>query len=112
MPFSWLFFWRRAAQRDPPRATHARVRLYTRAGCHLCDDAFATLAATQARWGFALETVDVDTDAKLVELYGESVPVVCVNDRVRFRGAVNPVLLERLLRAEAGRSTRTPRPEG
>ena len=105
MPFSWLFFWRRAATRDTPSGAHVRVYLYTRAGCHLCEDAYATLAAAQARWGFALETVDVDSDAKLVELYGESVPVVCVNERVRFRGAVNPVLLERLLHAEAGRSS-------
>jgi hypothetical protein len=34
---------------------------------------------------------------------GKLVPVVVVNGRLRFRGGVNRVLLERLLRAEADR---------
>ena len=43
----------------------------------------------------------MDTDGELVARYGEWVPVVTVNGKVRFRGGVNPVLLERLLRAES-----------
>lgn len=97
MALSWLFFWRRSATRAPT----LRLRLYTRAGCHLCDDAARTLHAAQRQWGFTLETVDVDADPGLVELYGESVPVVTVNDKVRFRGVVKPVLLTRLLQAES-----------
>ena len=97
MALSWLFFWRR---RDK-RAGRMRVRLYTRAGCHLCDTAWHTLQQAQARWGFQLDAVDIDTDKRLVTLYGEWAPVVVVDERVRFRGQVNPVLLERLLRAES-----------
>jgi hypothetical protein len=70
-------------------------------GCHLCDTAWEQLVQAQRRHGFALTVKDVDEDPALAAEYGECVPVVLVNGKVRFRGIVNPVLLERLLRAEA-----------
>jgi hypothetical protein len=54
----------------------------------------------QRRHGFSLEVVDIDTDPALVAEHGLHVPVVCVNGKVRFRGVVNAVLLERLFRAQ------------
>ena len=75
------------------------VVLYTRQGCHLCEDAWAELAAARQRHGFRLSLVDVDSDPRLVAEHGEHVPVVTVNGQVRFRGRVNRVLLERLLTA-------------
>ncbi len=89
----WSWLWRRAG---PQR----QVVLYTRQGCHLCDEAHAVLERTRARFPFALEVVDVDTDEELVRLHGLHVPVVTVDGQVRFRGRVNPVLLTRLLRAK------------
>ncbi len=73
--------------------------LYTRHGCHLCATAWKQLAAAQRRHGFSLETVDVDTDPKLIAEHGLHVPVVSVNGKVRFRGVVNAVLLRRLFEA-------------
>ncbi len=78
-----------------------KVTLYTRQGCSLCDKTLPTLNAAQGRYGFVLEKADVDLDAELVAKYGDLVPVVAVNGKVRFWGCVNGVLLERLLRAEA-----------
>ena len=49
---------------------------------------------------FAIDEVDIDGDPKLVARHGTSVPVVAVDGKVRFRGVVNPVLLDRLLLAE------------
>ncbi len=76
--------------------------VYTREGCGCCEKAIAVLEKSRARHGFAIETVDVDSDPELVEAYGLEVPVVAVDGKVRFRGMVNPVLLERLL-ADRGR---------
>jgi hypothetical protein len=45
--------------------------------------------------------VDIDTDPNLKSAYETEVPVVAVNGKVRFRGRVNPVLLNRLLEAES-----------
>jgi glutaredoxin len=58
-----------------------RVTLYTRRGCHLCDDAKAALDRVHARMPFTLEVVDVDGDPALAEAYGLEVPVVLVDGR-------------------------------
>lgn len=83
------------------KAGHLRVVMYTRRGCHLCEAAWGLLEEARRRYGFDLTAEDVDADAKLAAEHGSCVPVVTVNGKVRFRGEVNPVLLERLLRAEA-----------
>lgn len=88
--WSWLFGRRGAAGRE--------VVLYTRQGCHLCDDAYEVLARVRRRHPFALRVVDVDGDAELARQYGECVPVVTIDGRVHFRGRVNAVLLARQLR--------------
>jgi len=97
-------FWSRLLSwwggRGRPLA-HLRVVMYTRRGCHLCEVAWGQLEKARRRYGFALAAQDVDADPKLAADHGNWVPVVTVNGQVRFRGAVNPVLLERLLRAEA-----------
>jgi hypothetical protein len=59
------------------------------------------LEEAQRRFGFAIEQVDIDHDADLVAKYNTEVPVVALNDKVRFRGVVNRALLERLLVAES-----------
>ncbi len=82
----------------------ADIVMYTRQGCHLCEQAWKQLEQARRRYGFALRQVDIDSDAQLVRDYGECVPVVVVNGRVRFRGAVNGVLLQRLLEREAEES--------
>ncbi len=70
--------------------------LYTRAGCHLCDEAEAVLAAH----GLQAQLVDIDGDAALRERFNECVPVVEIDGKVRFRGRVDPVLLQRLLHSD------------
>ena len=72
-----------------------QVILYTRAGCHLCDDALTLLA----KHGLRPELVDIDSDPKLRERYNVCVPVVVIDGRERFRGRVDELLLRRLLAA-------------
>lgn len=79
------------------------ITVYSRAGCGCCVKALAVLEEAQRRYGFAIETVDIDSDPALVEAYGSTVPVVSLGGKVRFKGLVNPVLLDRLLAAEAAR---------
>jgi glutaredoxin len=97
--WNWLTFWRR---KGSPSLSRWRVVMYTRAGCHLCDAAWTLLEAAQRRYGFVLMKTDIDADAKLIADYGLEVPVVAVNGKVRFRGVVNAVLLQRLFDAGAG----------
>jgi glutaredoxin-like protein DUF836 len=53
--------------------------LYSRAGCHLCDEMHAAL---RARLGedFPVAIVDVDADPDLQMRYGERVPVLACGD--------------------------------
>lgn len=83
-----------------------RFILYTRAGCHLCEEALRTLNAERTQWDFSVEAVDIDGDVTLKEKYGECVPVVTVDGKVYFRGRVNAVLLRRLLRGRMGASVK------
>ncbi len=43
------------------------------------------------------ESIDIDADPALVAKFNECVPVVEIDGKIRFRGRVNEVLLERLL---------------
>jgi len=83
------------------KADHLRFTVYTRAQCCCCHKAIDLLEEYRQQYGFALETVDIDADPELAAKYNTEVPVVEVNGKVRFRGVVNPTLLERLLRAES-----------
>ena len=87
--------------RRSPRAEHLTFTVYTRAQCCCCHKALDLLREQQPRWGFAIEEIDVDGDPELVARYNTEVPVVAVNGKVRFRGVVNPALLDRLLTAES-----------
>jgi hypothetical protein len=94
--------------REKKAAGHGPVRiiLYKRKGCHLCDDARGILQGAQQLHPFIYSEIDVDSDSTLVGRYGDRVPVIAVNDKIRFWGRVNRALLERLLEAEAGRPAR------
>ena len=74
-----------------------RVVLYTRQGCHLCDEARQILE----RHGVEPTSVDIDADAALRERFDECVPVVEIDGRIRFRGRVDPILLRRILSRRA-----------
>ena len=87
--------------RRSPCAGHLTVTVYTRAQCSCCHKALDLLRSRQPLWGFAIEEIDVDGDPDLVALYDTEVPVVAVGGKVRFRGVVNPALLDRLLTAES-----------
>jgi glutaredoxin len=62
--------------RAPPHGTAPHFVLYSRAGCHLCDDLYRALAALPAARGVAVEVLDVDADAAARSRYGHKVPVL------------------------------------
>jgi hypothetical protein len=77
------------------------VTLYTRVGCHLCEQAEWVLREQRATSPFRLELVDVDRDPELVRRYGVRVPVVAVDGVELFEYEV-PVDLLRARLADAG----------
>ncbi len=57
------------------------VTLYTRKGCHLCEEAKAQMAPLLREFGARLCEVDIDTDEKLRALYDFEVPVIFLGGR-------------------------------
>jgi len=62
-----------------------KVTLYTRQGCHLCDDAKLAISAARRRRAFEYEELDIDTDLELRQLYNEEVPVIAIDGRKAFK---------------------------
>ena len=65
----------------PPVPPEPRVRLLTRPGCHLCDDARAVVAQVCAELGVGWDEVDITTDERLLAEYVEQIPVTLVDGR-------------------------------
>jgi len=57
----------------------ARVTLYSRPGCHLCDDARAVVERVCADLGTSYDEVDITTSPDLLAAYGEQIPVTLVD---------------------------------
>ena len=55
------------------------VTLYTRPGCHLCDDARAALNKLRAQHEFEIDEVNIETDDALHAAYLERIPVICLD---------------------------------
>jgi glutaredoxin len=77
----------------------ARVTLYSRVGCHLCDDARLVVARVCADLGEDFEEIDVDGDPDLQDRFGDEVPVTFVDGRQHDFWRVD----EARLRAALGR---------
>ena len=59
----------------------ARVTIYGKPGCHLCDAARAVVERVCADLGESFEEVSVLDDPALLEQYGEEIPVTLVDGR-------------------------------
>ncbi len=56
------------------------VVVYSRPGCHLCEEAVATIVALHEEgYRFALHEIDIDSDELLLRRYLERIPVVEVD---------------------------------
>jgi hypothetical protein len=66
--------------------TPAKLELYVRAGCHLCDEFLLDFSLDHPGLLDALETCDVDTEAALATEFGLRVPVLTIDGHVACEG--------------------------
>jgi len=76
-----------------PRA----ITLYTRAGCHLCDEAKAAITPLLSHFDATLREVDIDHDSVLRERYTNDVPVVFVGSHLFAKHRIDAARLRREL---------------
>jgi glutaredoxin len=62
-------------------ASPREVTLYTRPGCHLCEEAKAALAPLLREFSALLREVNIEEDAVLEERYGLDIPVIYIGAR-------------------------------
>lgn len=57
-----------------------KLTVYSRTGCHLCEDMEVALSELQKELVFQLQRIDVDSDPALAAAYGTLVPVLKEGD--------------------------------
>jgi glutaredoxin len=60
---------------------NARVTLYSKPGCHLCEDARIVIDRVCTELGTSYDEVDITTSTELMTAYGEQIPVTFVDGR-------------------------------
>ena len=55
------------------------VTVYSRHGCHLCEDAVKTLEGMREELAFEIQIIYIDGNPELEKLYGNEVPVIHIN---------------------------------
>ena len=79
----------------------ARVTLYGKPGCHLCDEAREVIERVRADHPFDLREVDVSLDPELFREYGERIPVLELDGEELFEFHVEEAaLVERVDRVD------------
>lgn len=82
------------AARDVPTP---RVRVLSRPGCHLCEDALKVVAEVCAETGASFQEVDITADPALLASYGDQIPVTFVDGSQHDFWRVDPARLRAAL---------------
>lgn len=88
------------------------LTLYTKPGCHLCEQAASALQKLRSELDFELLECDISTDERLLRAYFERIPVGVLDGRELFCYFVDESILRRTL-ASSGqdRGQSYPEPE-
>jgi glutaredoxin len=80
------------------------LTIYSRPGCHLCDEMKATVyrAMKTTPEAVSVEEIDVSSDPDLERRYGQEIPVLLVDGRKAAKYRVSEAELTRILSAMAG----------
>jgi glutaredoxin len=79
------------------------VTLYSRPGCHLCEEARAALERVRIRTSFDLHEINIEADDALHIRYLERIPVIALDGEELFDYFVDEeALTRRILYREGG----------
>jgi len=78
------------------------VTIYSRPGCHLCEDMKAVVANVARTIPLSIAEVDISTDAALEAQYGLEIPVLMVDGKKAAKYRVGEEELRKILAGRAG----------
>lgn len=67
-----------------------QVVIYSKHGCHLCDEAKASIRAARCDDRFTLIEVDIEKDPELMAKYRYDIPVIAIDGVDTFMHRVDP----------------------
>jgi glutaredoxin len=79
------------------------VTLYSRPGCHLCEEAKAVIAPLLREFGAVLHEVNIEEDSALKERYGWYIPVIFIGSHKAAKHRVDIAQFRRQLEQATGR---------
>ena len=68
----------------------AHVIVYSRPGCHLCDEAKAAIEKSNCSDHYTLEEVNIESDDELLKKYKFDIPVITIDGVEAFKHRVDP----------------------
>jgi len=84
-----------------PQTTIA-VTFYTKAGCHLCEDARELLEEIAEKTEYTLTEIDIRRDPALFELYRYRIPVIVLDEETLLEGRIEAEELARAFAQKKG----------
>ena len=81
---NFLIGWQEVSMSKP------HVIVYSRPGCHLCDEAKAAITAAGCNDQFTFEEVNIESEDELLRKYKYDIPVVTINGVESFIHRVDP----------------------
>lgn len=85
------------------RQEPVELTLYSRPSCHLCDEMKLEIARAGLSQRYKLVEVNIESDPRLEEQYGQSIPVLSIDGRPAFKGRWTGAELRRKLDRRLGR---------
>jgi len=79
----------------------AKLTLYSRRECCLCDEMKAVIQQVAVKTALDLVEIDVDSDDELKTKYGDQVPVLFIGGRKAFKYRLTAAELTRKLHRQA-----------
>ena len=76
-----------------------QLTMYSRPGCHLCDDMKEVLDRVHREQPFTLTIVDIASDPRLLKQYQHEIPVLVMEETEIARHRIDAATLTRLLAA-------------
>ena len=65
------------------------VVIYSRPGCHLCDEAKAAILSAGCNDQFVLDEINIESDKSLLKKYQHDIPVILIEGTEAFRHRVD-----------------------
>jgi glutaredoxin len=80
---------KRAANTPTQTDSGPDVTMYTKVGCHLCEEAKTAIAPLLHEFHATLREIDIEDDTTLVERFGCDIPVIYIGRKKAAKHRVN-----------------------